>query len=166
MHALQSFAAHAVVAAVAAETAASEIDLPSSTVDDTNNQTVSSDEQQPPVSRGIYSMDMLQRKPSSNTNSSLSSSTSTSTSPNLQQKCHSRSSSSSSSSLSNSSLQKRPKSNDETNQSRSLNDLSQFVQLNKDEKSFPLSSGHKPSNKKGTTILTRNIDSLSTTDTK
>ena len=118
------------VAAAAAEAAASETTRPSSTLDDTNNQTTTSEEQTP-VSRAFNSSDILQRKSSSNTNSSLSSS-STSASPVVQQKSHSRSSSSSST---NSSLQKKAKLNDDTS-NRSLNDLSQFVQLNKDERSF------------------------------
>jgi transcription initiation factor IIF auxiliary subunit len=89
---------------------------------------------------------MLQRKSSSNTNSSLSSS-STSASPVVQQKSHSRSSSSSST---NSSLQKKAKLNDEMT-NRSLNDLSQFVQLNKDERSFLPPAPPNQSNEKETT---------------
>lgn len=80
--------------------------------------------------RTLFSVDSLQRKSSSNTNSSSSS---TSVSPLVQQKSHSRSSSSSST---NSSLQKKAKLNDELNNNRSLNDLSQFVQLNKEERNF------------------------------
>jgi hypothetical protein len=101
-------------------------------------------------------MDTLQRKSSSNTNSSLSSSTSVS--PIVQQKSHSRSSSSSSS---NSSLQKKAKLNDEMNNNRSLNDLSQFVQLNKEEGSFvpPQPPPPPPPNqsdaKEETTVITK-----------
>jgi hypothetical protein len=95
---------------------------------------------------------MLQRKSSSNTNSSLSSS-STSVSPVVQQKSHSRSSSSSST---NSSLQKKAKLNDEIN-NRSLTDLSQFVQLNKEERNFlapppPNQSNEKETNKANSSI--------------
>ncbi|CAF2527129.1 unnamed protein product [Rotaria sp. Silwood2] len=152
------------VAAAAAEAAASETNLlPSSTLDDTNNQTTS-DEQQTPVSRAFYSMDMLKRKSSSNTNSSLSSSSSLSTpnSPIVQQKCHSRSSSSSSSS--NSSLQKKTKLNDEmnnNNNNRSLNDLSQFVQLNKDERNFHPPLPNQSDDKEKTTVTTKSDSSIS-----
>ncbi len=148
------------VAAAAAEAEATETNLPlSATLDDTNNQTNTSDEQQTPVSRAFYSMDTLQRKSSSNTNSSLSSSTSVS--PIVQQKSHSRSSSSSSS---NSSLQKKAKLNDEMNNNRSLNDLSQFVQLNKEEGSFLPPQPPPPPNqsdaKEDTTVITKSDSSI------
>jgi hypothetical protein len=96
-------------------------------------------------------MDPLQRKSSSNTNSSLSS---TSVSPIIQQKSHSRSSSSSS--TSNSSLQKKAKLNDEMNNNQSLSDLSQFVQLNKDERSFlPPQPPNQSNEKEGITVTTK-----------
>jgi hypothetical protein len=110
-----------------------------STVDELNNQSMTNDEQQPPVSRAFHAIDVLPRKASSNMNSSVSSSTSIS--PIIENKCQSRSSSSSTSSSSNVSIQKKTKGNDETmpnttSTNQSLNDLSQFVQLNKDERSF------------------------------
>ncbi|CAF4671412.1 unnamed protein product [Rotaria socialis] len=153
------------VAAAAAEAAASEPTLPATStlsLDDTHNQTTTSDEQQTPVSRAFSTVEMLKRKSSSNTNSSLSSA-STPNSPLVQQKCHSRSSSSSSSS--NSSLQKKAKLTDELNtNNRSLNDLSQFVQLNKDERTLqPLASNQ--SSEKVKTTVTNKSDS-STTDAK
>lgn len=117
-------------------------------MDDTHNQTSTSDEQQTPVPRTSNSIEMLKRKSSSNTNSSLSS-TSTPASPVGQQKCHSRSSSSSS--ISNSSHQKKAKLNDDANNNRSLNDLSQFVQLNKEERNVQPSS---VSNEKDKTTVT------------
>ncbi|UJR35760.1 hypothetical protein I4U23_028508 [Adineta vaga] len=158
------------VAAAAAEAEASETNIPSSTsiLNDTNNQTNTSDEQQTPVPRTAHSIDALQRKSSSNTNSSLSSSSSAA-SPIVQQKTHSRSSSSSST---NSSLQKKVKLNDEmNNNNRSLNDLSQFVQLNKEERSFlpppppPPSLSSNQSDAKEATIMTTKSDS-STIDSK
>ncbi|CAF4780437.1 unnamed protein product, partial [Rotaria magnacalcarata] len=57
------------VAAAAAEAAASEPTLPSSltlSLDDTHNQTTTSDEQQTPVSRAFSTVEMLKRKSSSN----------------------------------------------------------------------------------------------------
>jgi hypothetical protein len=89
---------------------------------------------------------MLQRKSSSNTNSSLSSS-STSVSPIVQQ----------------------AKLNDEMNNNRSLNDLSQFVQLNKEERSFlppppPPSNTNQSDERDGTTVPTKTDSSI--TDTK
>ncbi|CAM4813817.1 unnamed protein product [Rotaria magnacalcarata] len=153
------------VAAAAAEAAASEPTLPSSStlsLDDTYNQTTTSDEQQTPVSRAFSTVEMLKRKSSSNASSSLSS-TSTPNSPLVQQNCHSRSSSSSSSS--NSSLQKKAKLTDElNNNNRSLNDLSQFVQLNKDERTLQPPASNQ-SNEKEKTTVTNKSDS-STTDAK
>lgn len=152
------------VAAAAAEAAASEPTLPSTStlsLDDTHNQTATSDEQTP-VSRAFSTVEMLKRKSSSNTNSS-SSSTSTPNSPLVQQKCHSRSSSSSS--ASNSSLQKKAKLTDElNNNNRSLNDLSQFVQLNNDERT-PQPSASNQSNETEKITVTNKSDS-STTDAK
>ncbi|CAF1611709.1 unnamed protein product [Adineta ricciae] len=144
---------------IAAAAADAETDMPASSLDDSNNQTNTSDEHPTPVPRTFHGIDTLQRKSSSNTNSSVSSTSSSTVSPLAQQKSHSRSSSSSSST--NSSLQKKAKINDEmNNNNQSLSDLSQFVQLNKEERSFvppppPPSSTNQADTKEGAAVVTK-----------
>ena len=111
----------------------------SSTLDESNNQSIHSDEQQTPVPRSTQTPDVLPRKSSSFNNNNSSMSSSTSISPVVQHKSHSRSSSTSSSS--NSSSHKKVKTTDENSSNnnstnQSLNDLSQFVQLSREERNF------------------------------
>jgi len=125
---------------ITADTSTNENQLTStssSNLDDTSQHHLNqsqTDEQQTPISRAFHSVDVLPRKSSSNPNTSISSSTNSISPPVQHQKSHSRSSSNSSSS--NSSSQKKVKLNDENNATTNLNDLSQFVQLNKEERNF------------------------------
>ena len=125
---------------ITADTSTNENQLTStssSNPDDTSQHHLNqsqTDEQQTPIPRAFHSVDVLPRKSSSNPNTSISSSTNSISPPVQHQKSHSRSSSNSSSS--NSSSQKKVKLNDENNATTNLNDLSQFVQLNKEERNF------------------------------
>mgnify|MGYP006892780714 FL=1 len=105
-------------------------------------ETNTTDEQQASTSR------------TQNTSDNSSKKSVPSISPIVQQKSHSRSSSSSSSSTTNSSLQKKPNLTDETN-NRSLNDLSQFVQLNKEDRNFLPPPPPNQSNEKDSPVHTK-----------